>query len=71
MIVASYFKRFYRLWLDSVLPNFPAVLNFRSNNHQDCINDFCQLDINQFCIAQARVRERIVSKIPYILHHSS
>lgn len=64
MIVASYFKRFYRLWLDSVLPNFPAVLNFRSNNHQDCINDFCQLDINQFCIAQARVRERIVSKIP-------
>lgn len=63
-IVDSYLKRFYRLWLDAVLPNFPAVQNFRGRIQSQTINEFCELDKGQFKIAQARVRERALSRIP-------
>ena len=63
-IVDSYLKRFYRLWLDAVLPNFPAVQNFRGRIQEQTINEFCELDKGQFRIAQARVRERVLSRIP-------
>lgn len=63
-LVDAYLKRFYRLWLDSMLPQFPAVLNFRGRIQEQTINEFCQLDKDQFKIAQARVRERAVSRIP-------
>ena len=57
-IVDAYLKRFYHLWLDAVLPNFPAVQNFRGRIQKQTINEFCELDKGQFKIAQARVRER-------------
>lgn len=63
-IVDAYLKRFYRLWLDAVLPNFPAVQNFRGRIQNQTINEFCELDKGQFKIAQARVRERALSRIP-------
>ena len=63
-IVDAYLKRFYNLWLDAVLPNFPAVQNFRSRKQNQTINEFCELDKGQFKIAQARVRERALSRIP-------
>ncbi len=63
-IVEAYLKRFYRLWLDAVLPNFPAVQNFRGRIQTQTINEFCELDKGQFKIAQARVRERVLSRIP-------
>ena len=63
-IVDSYLKRFYRLWLDSVLPSFPAVQKFRSRTQSQTIGEFCELDKTQFKIAQARVRERALSRIP-------
>lgn len=63
-IVDAYLKRFYRLWLDIVLPKFPAVHNFRNRNQIEIINDFCRLDKEQFKIAQARVRERAINRIP-------
>ena len=63
-LVDAYLKRFYRLWLDAILPQFPAVLNFRGRIHEQTINEFRQLDKDQFKIAQARVRERVISKIP-------
>lgn len=63
-IVASYLKRFYWLWLDAVLPNFPEVQNFRGRIQSQTINEFCELDKGQFKIAQARVRERVLSRIP-------
>lgn len=63
-IVEAYLKRFYRLWLDAVLPNFPAVQNFRGRIQTQTINEFCELDKGQFKIAQARVRERALSRIP-------
>lgn len=62
--VSAYLKRFYRLWLDAMLPQFPAVLNFRGRIQEQTIHEFCQLDKEQFRIAQARVRERAVSRIP-------
>ena len=63
-IVDAYLKRFYRLWLDAVLPKFPAVQNFRGRIHTQTINEFCELDKGQFKIAQARVRERALNRIP-------
>lgn len=63
-IVDAYLKRFYHLWLDAVLPNFPAVQNFRGRVQTQTINEFCELDKGQFKIAQARVRERALSRIP-------
>jgi len=63
-IVDAYLKRFYHLWLDAVLPNFPAVQNFRGRIQSQTINEFCELDKGQFKIAQARVRERVLSRIP-------
>ena len=63
-IVDAYLKRFYHLWLDAVLPNFPAVQNFRGRIQNQTINEFSELDKGQFKIAQARVRERALSRIP-------
>lgn len=63
-IVDAYLKRFYHLWLDAVLPNFPAVQNFRARIQEQNIHEFCELDKGQFKIAQARVRERALSRIP-------
>lgn len=63
-IVDAYLKRFYHLWLDAILPNFPAVQNFRGRIQEQTIKEFCELDKGQFKIAQARVRERALSRIP-------
>lgn len=63
-IVDAYLKRFYHLWLDAVLPNFPAVQNFRGRIQNQTITEFYELDKGQFKIAQARVRERALSRIP-------
>lgn len=63
-MVDAYLKRFYNLWLDKVLPHFPAVLNFRKNAHMQTVEEFCALDKEQFKIAQARIRERAISRLP-------
>lgn len=63
-IVDAYLKRFYNLWLDKILPQIPSVLNFRGKLHEQTIADFCALDKEQFKIAQARVRERVMSRMP-------
>ena len=63
-IVDAYLKRFYRLWLDKMLQQFPSVRNFRGRSQEQNIQEFCTLDIEQFKIAQARVRERLVNRIP-------
>ena len=64
LIVDAYLKRFYLLWMDAMLPKFPAVQEFRTRNQIDKIREFCHLDTEQFKIAQARVRAKIVEKIP-------
>lgn len=59
-------KRFYRLWLDAVIPDFPAVQNFRRISHEEVIKNFSKHDISQLTIAQKRVKERLVSRLPDI-----
>lgn len=63
-ITDAYLKRFYRLWLDAILPKFPAVQDFRGRIQAQTISEFCELDKEQFKIARARVRERALSRIP-------
>ncbi|MDR0748516.1 MAG: DUF4011 domain-containing protein [Tannerellaceae bacterium] len=63
-IVDSFLKRFYRLWLDAVMPEFPAVQSFRSRIHVQTIADFKILDTCQQKIAQLRIRERILQRLP-------
>ncbi|MCD8295617.1 MAG: DUF4011 domain-containing protein [Clostridia bacterium] len=64
LLVNGYLKRFYRLWLDAVLPQFPAIQNFRRWEHEQTIQDFCSLDLSQFEIARARVRKLVSDRIP-------
>lgn len=63
-IVDAYLKRFYRLWLDAMLPQFSAVQSFRGRIHEQNIKEFQELDKIQFRIAQSRVRERIFNRMP-------
>lgn len=63
-IVDAYLKRFYRLWLDAMLPQFPAVQTFRGRIHDQTVKEFRELDKKQFKIAQSRVRERVFGRMP-------
>jgi len=64
LIIPIFKKRFYRLWLDAVLPQYPAVLNFRQRNHNHTIEDFSLLDKIQFDIAKARVKKQLIDSLP-------
>lgn len=59
-----YIKRFYKLWLDKILPKFPYVNSFRRRNYENKIADFKDLDKEQFLIAQSRVKEKLLFRIP-------
>lgn len=63
-IVDAYLKRFYRLWLDAMLHNFPAVRDFRGRTQGQIVQEFCRLDKLQFEIAKRRVKERLIAGIP-------
>lgn len=64
IIVDTFFKRFYRLWLDVMVPRHPAVYAFRSRSHQAIINEFNDLDKSQLDIARLRILERLISRLP-------
>ena len=66
IITRSFLKRFYRLWLDAIIPNYQAVNSFRRNSYEETISQFKQLDKSQLKIAQSRVRERLISNLPDI-----
>jgi len=63
-IIPCYKKRFYRLWLDAVLPNYPAILNFRKRNHEKIIEEFSELDKLHLKISSAVVKERLINSLP-------
>lgn len=63
-IIPVFEKRFYRLWLDSVFPEYPAVANFRHVNHENIIKEFGDLDRQQLSIAQARIKADIINSLP-------
>ena len=57
-------KRFYRLWIDSVLPEYPAVAKFRHVTHEELIKEFNELDKQQLSIAQARIKASLINALP-------
>lgn len=65
-IIPVFKKRFFRLWLDSVLPEYPAVLNFRRINQENVIQDFIDLDKMQFEIAKARIKGKLINSLPLL-----
>lgn len=63
-IINVFKKRFFRLWLDAILPNYPAVLNFRRKVQEKSIDEFSRLDKIQFDIAKARIRSKLINDLP-------
>ena len=57
-------KRFERLWVDHAMSMLPAVEGFRSRYQEEIIEEFKQLDVEQLKIAQLRVREKLLQRIP-------
>jgi len=70
-IVPCFKKRFFRLWLDAILPQFPAVLNFRRRNQERTINEFSELDKLQFAIAKATIKSKLINNLPQMNHFTS
>ena len=70
-IVPVFKKRFYRLWLDAVLPEYPAVLAFRSKQQANTIEEFARLDKAQFDIARARIRSKLINALPSMDHFTT
>lgn len=63
-VIDSFKKRFYKLWLDSIIPNYPNISAFRRKSHDDMIERFKELDKKQMNIAKLRVKEGLLSKLP-------
>jgi len=64
MVVPIFLKRFYRLWLDTVMIDKPAIIEFRGRSQEDRIKNFSRLDIKQMDIAKYRIRERLINSLP-------
>lgn len=64
IILNTFFKRFYRLWLDAMMPKHTAVYTFRSRTHESLIAEFKELDKVQLKIARLRILEKLISKLP-------
>ena len=64
-------KRFYRLWLDAVLPDYPAVLSFRRKQQDSTVAEFASLDTTQFGIARARIKSKLINDLPSLDHFTS
>ncbi len=70
-IVPIFKKRFYRMWLDVILPNYPAVMNFRRRVQENTIAEFSTLDKLQFEIAKARIKQKLINELPSLNHFTS
>jgi len=70
-ILPIFQKRFFRLWLDAILPNYPAILNFRRINQENTIQKFASLDKIQFEIAKARIKGKLINDLPSFDHFTS
>ena len=65
-LTAAFCKRFYNEWLDFVLTQAENVAGFRRKKQDVLIEEFCTLDLQQFSIAQAKIREKLSMQIPDI-----
>lgn len=65
-ILPAFKKRFYTLWLDSVLPEYPSVANFRRRRQDSTIEEFRELDKSQFSISRSATRATLINSLPAI-----
>lgn len=63
-IVEAFKKRFFRLWIDGVIPNLPEVRDFNETKQDGYIREFRRLDKEQFAIAQKAVKVRLINNLP-------
>ncbi len=63
-IVDGFKKRFYKLWLDNILQEYPAVQQFRRKTHEEMIDRFRETDLKQMKIAQLRIKEKLIQRLP-------
>ena len=63
-VIPAFKKRFFRLWLDFVYEEYPAVARFRHTSHEELIKEFAELDKHQLSIAQARIKMGIINALP-------
>lgn len=70
-IIPCFNKRFFRLWLDAVLPNYPAILSFRRRTHESTISEFSDLDKLQFKISKAIIKSKLINNLPQMNHFTS
>lgn len=59
-----YLKRFYRVWLDTMIPKHQEIANFRRRNQESLIDEFRKLDLLQMKIARTRIKTELISKLP-------
>lgn len=65
-VVPIFRKRFFRIWLDAILPDYPAISSFRRRTQESIISEFTTLDKVQFEIAKARIRGKLINELPSI-----
>ena len=68
-LIPVFRKRFFRLWLDAVLPDYPEVYQFRGVRRERLIEEFARLDSRQLRIAQARIRAELIAALPTLNDH--
>ncbi len=71
MILPSFKKRFFRLWLDAAMVDNPEIAGFRKGKQNDLIDAFRRLDNEQMVIAKQRIRAKLIDSIPDIDSFSS
>ena len=71
LIIPIFKKRFFRLWLDAIMPNYPAVMNFRRRSHDSLVKEFGTLDKLQLDIAKARIQKKLIDNLPSLERFTS
>lgn len=70
-ILPIFKKRFFLLWLDAVMPEYPAVMNFRRKSYETTVEEFSSLDKVQFEIAKARIKSKLINDLPSVEHFTN
>lgn len=63
-VVAVFKKCFFRSWLDALVPNFPAINEFRRLRQDERITLFHELDKSHLEISKAMLLSKLMSHLP-------
>lgn len=61
-IVPAFEKRFYSLWMDAVEAEQDEIKYFRAEKREALIEEFKELDLKQFDVAQKRVKNAVLAR---------